>query len=58
MNLEQENRALREQVKDLTMRPSAIKVITGKVVPICGEKLQKLLEECEGCKGDTSGTGT
>jgi hypothetical protein len=52
--LEIENRYLKEQVRDLTMRLSAVKVIVNKINPLCAEKLQKLLEECEGCKGEES----
>ena len=47
-----EIRVLREEIKDLTMRLSAIKVITSKVSPVCSEKLRKMMEECEGCKGE------
>ena len=55
MNHEQEIKYLREQVKDLTMRLSAIIVIVNKVSPLCSEKLQQLLDECEGCEGDELG---
>ena len=50
---EQEISALKSQVQDLMMRLSAIKVITQKISPVCSEKLQKLFEECEGCKGES-----
>lgn len=49
---DQKIRELENQVKDLTMRLSAIKVITTKIEPICSQRLQELLEACEGCKGD------
>jgi len=42
---------LEAENKDLLMRLSAIKVITTKITPVCSEKLQKMLEECEGCVG-------
>lgn len=37
-------RELEVQVKDLTMRLSAIKMITTKIEPICSQRLQELLE--------------
>ena len=37
--------------KDLFMRLSAIKVITQKVNPVCSQKLEALLSECDTCKG-------
>ena len=49
---QEEIRFLREQNKDLTMRLSAIKVIVSKITPICSDKLQQLLETCEGCHDD------
>jgi len=49
---EQEIKALKSQLHDLTMRLSAVKVIVTKINPVCSEKLQKLFEECEGCKGE------
>lgn len=45
-------RDLEAQVKDLTIRLSAIKVITQKIDPICSQKLQEMLWSLEGCKGD------
>ena len=45
-------RDLEAQVKGLTMRLSAIKVITQKIDPICSQKLQEMLWSLEGCKGD------
>lgn len=50
MTEQEEIRFLREQNKDLNMRLSAIKVITNKIHPVCSQRLQELLEECEGCK--------
>jgi hypothetical protein len=41
---------LKEQNKDLLMRLCAIKTIVTKVNPVCSEKLQQLLDVCEGCK--------
>ena len=45
-------RDLEAQVKDLTMRLSAIKVITQKIDPICSQKLQEMLWSLGECKGD------
>lgn len=56
-DLEQANQTIRQleaEVKDLTMRLSAIKVITTKVQPVCANRMQRLLEECELC-GEESG---
>lgn len=52
MNAEQRIRELEAEVKDLTMRLSAIKVIVTKITPVCSQKLQELLWSLEGCKGD------
>lgn len=49
-----ENRILKEQIQDMTMRLSAIKVIVTKITPTCSEKLRHLLEDCEGCKSDNT----
>ena len=54
MNAEQRIRELEAEVKDLTMRLSAIKVIVTKITPTCSEKLRHLLEDCEGCKSDNT----
>lgn len=43
-------RELEAEVRDIRMRLSAIKVITNKIHPVCSQRLQELLEECEGCK--------
>ena len=45
-------RDLESQVQDLTMRLSAVKIITQKISPVCSQKLQQLLETMEGCKGE------
>ena len=45
-------RELEYENKDLAMRLSAIKVITQKISPICSQKLEALLSECEFCKGE------
>ena len=54
LELRNEVNTLRAEVHDLKMRLSAIKVITHKISPVCSEKLQTLLESCEGCKGEES----
>ena len=56
MNLEQRVKELEAENKDLQMRLSAIKVIVTKINPVCSEKLQKLLEACEGCQGGNEHT--
>ena len=45
-----ENRVLKEENKDLFMRLSAIKTIINKVNPICSQKLESMLNECEDCR--------
>lgn len=50
--LKNEVKVLREEIQDLRMRLSAIKVIVNSVEPICSEKFKTLLEYCEGCKGE------
>lgn len=52
LDLRNEVNALREEVHDLRMRLSAIKVIVTRIEPVCSEKFKTLLEACEGCKGE------
>lgn len=44
-----ENRVLKEENKDLFMRLAAIKTIINRVKPICSQKLESMLKECEEC---------
>ena len=44
---------LRTENHDLTMRLAAIKTILTRVNPVCSQKLLKLIEDCEGCEGDS-----
>lgn len=50
--LENEITRLKEEIKDLTMRLSAVKVMVTKITPVCSEKLLQLLESCSSCKGE------
>lgn len=52
MNAESRLKELEAENKDLTMRLSAIKIITAKISPVCSEKLKRLFEEYEGCNGE------
>ena len=52
LDLRNEVKTLREEVKDLIMRLSAIKIIVTKIEPVWSEKFKTLLEACEGCKGE------
>lgn len=52
LDLRNEVLSLKEEVKDLRMRLSAIKIIVTRIEPICSEKFTTLLESCEGCKGE------
>ena len=52
MNIEARVKELEAENKDLLMRLSAIKVMVTRISPVCSEKLQKLFEDCEGCKGE------
>jgi len=40
---------LRAENHDLTMRLAAIKTILTRVTPVCSQKLEKMLEDCERC---------
>lgn len=50
LELQNEIKILKDEIQDLRMRLSAIKVITTRVEPVCSEKLKTLLESCESCK--------
>jgi len=50
--LENENRLIREENKILLMRLAGIKTIISMVQPACTQKLEKLLNDCQGCKED------
>lgn len=43
-NLNNEIRILKDEIKDLTMRLSAIKVIVTKIEPSCSNKLENYLK--------------
>lgn len=52
-DLQRELDLLKAENQDLTMRLAAIKTILTRVNPVCSQKLLKLIEDCEGCEGDT-----
>lgn len=52
IDLQREVHILREQVKDLTMIVTAVRVMTTRINPVCAAKLQNLLDSCAGCAED------
>lgn len=43
---------LEAENKTLLTRLTAIKMLVTRVEPVCSQKLEELLQSCEGCKGD------